>query len=68
MVSRPLTGTAPTIDLMLAYHRANSSPVVTALLDRIIPLLGPAAQKLHPDINDLSFAKLQEQLKAGAAK
>ncbi len=35
VVSRPLAGTAPTIDLMLAYHRANSSPVVTALLGRL---------------------------------
>lgn len=35
VVSRPLAGTTPTIDLMLAYHRANSSPVVTALLGRL---------------------------------
>ena len=35
VVSRPLTGVAPSIDLMLAYHRANSSPVLTAMLGRL---------------------------------
>jgi LysR family transcriptional regulator, hca operon transcriptional activator len=40
VVSRPLAGPAPTIDLMLAYHRANSSPVVTALLGRLAGPLG----------------------------
>jgi LysR family hca operon transcriptional activator len=35
VVSRPLVGTAPTIDLMLIHHRANSSPVVTDLLGRL---------------------------------
>jgi LysR family hca operon transcriptional activator len=35
VVSRPLSGAGPKIDLMLAYHRANRSPVVTALLGRL---------------------------------
>ena len=41
VVSRPLAGEAPTIDLMLAYHRANSSSVLRALLRRLDDLLGP---------------------------
>ncbi|HEX4183993.1 MAG TPA: LysR family transcriptional regulator [Caulobacteraceae bacterium] len=35
VVSRPLKGVSPTIDLVLAYHRANSSPVLQALLGRL---------------------------------
>jgi LysR family hca operon transcriptional activator len=35
VLSRPLKGEAPTIDLVLGYHRANSSPILLALLDRL---------------------------------
>jgi len=41
VISRPLEGKAPTIDLMLGYHRANASPVLHALLRRLDDLLGP---------------------------
>ena len=40
VVSRQLAGEAPTIDLMLGYHRANSSPVLKSLLRRLDDLLG----------------------------
>jgi LysR family hca operon transcriptional activator len=40
VVSRPLAGEAPTIDLVLAYHRANSSPVLKSLLRRLDDVLG----------------------------
>jgi LysR family hca operon transcriptional activator len=35
VVARPLAGEAPTIDLMLGFHRANSSPVLKGLLERL---------------------------------
>jgi LysR family hca operon transcriptional activator len=35
VVNRPLSGEPPAIDLMLGYHRANSSPVLQALLRRL---------------------------------
>jgi LysR family transcriptional regulator, hca operon transcriptional activator len=35
VVSRPLKGESPTIDVVLGYHRANSSPILLALLDRL---------------------------------
>lgn len=41
VVSRPLTGEAPTIELTLAYHRANSSPTLQAMLRRLDDQLGP---------------------------
>jgi LysR family hca operon transcriptional activator len=40
VISRPLEGEAPTVDLMLGYHRANSSPVLKSLLRRLDTLLG----------------------------
>jgi len=40
VVSRPLAGDVPTIDLMLGYHRANSSPVLKSLLQRLNELIG----------------------------
>ncbi|HEX3406313.1 MAG TPA: hypothetical protein VHS81_03665, partial [Caulobacteraceae bacterium] len=41
VISRPLQGEAPTIDVMLGYHRANSSPILKSLLRRLDDLLGP---------------------------
>jgi LysR family transcriptional regulator, hca operon transcriptional activator len=34
VVSRPLKGEVPTIDLVLGYHKANSSPLLRLLLSR----------------------------------
>ena|ERR1700754_166844 len=46
----------------------NGRRVVNDLLNKIIPLVGPLAEKTHPEINDLSFVRLQRQLEAGADK
>jgi LysR family transcriptional regulator, hca operon transcriptional activator len=35
VVSRPLTGETPTIDLVIGYHRANTSPILQTFLSRI---------------------------------
>jgi LysR family hca operon transcriptional activator len=35
VVSRPLMGEPPKVDLLLGYHRANTSPVLRALLGRL---------------------------------
>ncbi|MGC1303511.1 MAG: LysR substrate-binding domain-containing protein, partial [Caulobacteraceae bacterium] len=40
VVSRPLEGETPTIDLMLGYHRANPSPVLAGLLRRLEGVAG----------------------------
>ncbi len=42
VVSRPLKGEAPTIDLVLGHHRANSSTILRALLDRLSGIGGLA--------------------------
>jgi LysR family hca operon transcriptional activator len=35
VVSRPLKGEVPTIDLVIGYHKANASPILKTFLSRI---------------------------------
>jgi LysR family hca operon transcriptional activator len=39
VVSRPLKGEAPTIDLVIGYHKANTSPILKTFLSRIDDLI-----------------------------
>ena len=39
VVSRPIDGEAPTIDLVLGYHRANSSPILKLFLSKTDELI-----------------------------
>jgi LysR family hca operon transcriptional activator len=39
VVSRPLVGAAPTIDLVLGYHEANMSPLLKLFLSRTDDLI-----------------------------
>ena len=43
VVSRPLEGDAPTVDLVIGYSRANTSPVLKLFLSRAEELLGPGS-------------------------
>jgi LysR family transcriptional regulator, hca operon transcriptional activator len=43
VVSRPLAGDVPTIDLMVGYDRTNESPVLRAFLSRVQELIGLAS-------------------------
>ncbi len=38
IVSRPLAGEQPTIELMLGFHGANKSPILGRLLSRLVAL------------------------------
>jgi LysR family hca operon transcriptional activator len=35
ITTRPVQGEVPTLDLMLAYHKANKSPILKLLLSRV---------------------------------
>jgi LysR family transcriptional regulator, hca operon transcriptional activator len=50
VISRPLKGAVPTIDVAIGYHRANASPVLTRFLSRIDDLTStrPGDTKLLP--------------------
>jgi LysR family hca operon transcriptional activator len=41
VVSRPLKGETPTIDLAIGYHKANTSPILKTFLSRIGDLTAP---------------------------
>lgn len=45
VVSRPLAGVAPTIDLVAGYSRSNSSPVLKLFLSRLQELMAPGARQ-----------------------
>jgi len=44
VVSRPLEGEAPTIDVAVGYSKANSSPILKLFLSRLDELMGPNQQ------------------------
>jgi LysR family transcriptional regulator, hca operon transcriptional activator len=44
VVSRPLKGEAPTIDVAVGYHKANTSPILKSFLSRISDLTAAGAR------------------------
>ena len=40
ITTRPVQGEAPTLDLVLAYHKANKSPILKLLLSKVGKLVG----------------------------
>jgi LysR family hca operon transcriptional activator len=47
VISRPLAGEAPTIDLVLGFHKANQSPLLELLLSRIDEMIGRVLRGLR---------------------
>jgi LysR family hca operon transcriptional activator len=47
VVSRPLKGKPPTIDLVIGYHKVNASPVLRLFLERSDALIARVANKAH---------------------
>ena len=45
VISRPLVGTAPTIDLVLGYHKANTSPLLKLFLSRTDELIARVSKR-----------------------
>jgi LysR family hca operon transcriptional activator len=46
VVSRPLEGEAPTIDLVIGYNKANVSPALKLFLSRADELIAPVSKTL----------------------
>ena len=44
VVSRPLKGKAPTIDLVVGYHKANASPILAKFISRLGDLIERATK------------------------
>jgi LysR family hca operon transcriptional activator len=47
VVSRPLEGDVPTIELAIGYSKANTSPILKLFLSRLDELIARGAQKAH---------------------
>src|SRR2546427_823517 len=47
LISRPLQGDAPTIDLVVGYSRMNASPILKLFLSRIDDLIARVSKKTH---------------------
>jgi LysR family transcriptional regulator, hca operon transcriptional activator len=48
VVSRPLEGESPTIDLAVGYSKANTSPILKLFLSRIEDLTAPISGEARP--------------------
>jgi LysR family hca operon transcriptional activator len=47
VVARPLAGEAPTIDLVIGYHKANTSPILKLFLSRSDDLVARVSKRLR---------------------
>jgi LysR family hca operon transcriptional activator len=47
VVSRPLSGDVPTIDLAIGYSKANTSPTLKLFLSRVDELIARGARNAH---------------------
>jgi LysR family hca operon transcriptional activator len=47
VISRPITGDTPTIDLVVGYHRANTSPLLALFLSRVDDLIARVSKNVH---------------------
>jgi LysR family transcriptional regulator, hca operon transcriptional activator len=45
VVSRPLEGEVPTIDLVIGYSQANTSPILKLFLSRVDELISRVAKR-----------------------
>jgi LysR family hca operon transcriptional activator len=48
VVSRPLEGEAPTIDVAVGYSKSNTSPILKLFLSRLDELVEPNPEALAP--------------------
>jgi LysR family hca operon transcriptional activator len=46
VISRPIKGDPPTIDLVIGYNKANSSPTLKLFLSRVGELIARVSKKL----------------------
>src|SRR4029079_14917326 len=47
VISRPLKGEAPTIDLVVGYRKGNTSPILKMFLSRVEDLIGQIPSEAH---------------------
>ena len=50
VTSRPIRGDAPTIDLVIGYNKANTSPILKLFLSRVDDLTARMSSKAAPGV------------------
>ncbi|BAB53231.1 LysR substrate-binding domain-containing protein [Mesorhizobium japonicum] len=53
VISRPISGDTPTIDLVIGYNKANASPTLKLFLSRIDDLIGRVAKNYDRDFQGI---------------
>jgi LysR family transcriptional regulator, hca operon transcriptional activator len=61
VVSRPLEGEAPTIDLAVGYSRANNSPILKLFLSRLDELRAPMLEQIIECLRPASLEQISDQ-------
>jgi LysR family hca operon transcriptional activator len=56
VVSRPLEGEAPTIDLAVGYSKANTSPILKLFLSKLQELRAPISDPVNGDSTSANAA------------
>ena len=51
VISRPLRGDVPTVDLVVGYSKMNNSPILKLFLSRIDDLIARVSQQTHLSVN-----------------
>jgi LysR family hca operon transcriptional activator len=54
VISRPIKGDAPTIDLVIGYNKANTSQTLKLFLSRVDELIADVSRKLHDGANGVA--------------
>jgi LysR family hca operon transcriptional activator len=62
VVSRPLEGEAPTIDLAVGYSKANTSPILKLFLSRLVELRAPMPEKGIDCLSPASLEPISDQV------
>jgi LysR family hca operon transcriptional activator len=61
VISRPLADEAPSIDLVLGYHKANNSPLLRTFLSRVDDMISHVAKKLREGVGRTSFTQAEQR-------
>ena len=68
VVSRPLEGEAPTIDLAVGYSKANTSPILKLFLSRLEELRAPCPKKRISLVTGINFFDWGEVKQLGSQR
>lgn len=66
VTTRPLQGKAPTIDLVVGYQKANSSPILRLFVSRLVELVDPNPRPYEGGECAISSSTVRRSASAGS--